>query len=75
MTLAKRLARLEKARVAQLADLADQPELVDPSELGLAPDILQRIAAAQAAGTCPQSLSDSDLEAVISAYDKAMGIA
>jgi hypothetical protein len=72
MSLAKRLARLEQARGAQLPD---QPDLADLSELGLAPDILQRIAAAHAAGTCPQSLSDSDLEAVIAAYDKAMGIA
>lgn len=61
MTLAKRLARLEQASGA--------PSLELP-ELDLAPELLRRIAAAQAAGTYPHALTDADLEAIVAAGDK-----
>ena len=62
MTLAKRLARLEQARGAP------SPEL---PELELAPELLERMEAAQAAGTYPHSLSTPDLIAIREAADKA----
>jgi len=37
------------------------------------PALLARIGAAQEAGTCPQSLSDADLRALLYAYDVMEG--
>jgi len=62
MKLHARLARLEHARPAQHAE---------PLALELAPDLAERIEAAQSARTFPQSLSDNDLQALIEAADKA----
>ena len=56
--LGKRLARLEANRPALGISCT-----VDMS--GLAPDVVARITAAMADGTFPQSLGDSDLEALV----------
>ena len=61
MTLAQRLVRLEQARGAP------SPEL---PKLDLAPELLRRIAAVQAAGTYPHALTDAELEAIVAAGDK-----
>lgn len=66
MKLAKRLARLEQARGAPLPELPP---------LELADDLVERIAAAKAAGTYPESLSTPDLMAIREAADKAWGCA
>jgi hypothetical protein len=42
-------------------------------DLDLPPDTCARIAAAQAAGTYPQSLPDGDLLAILHAHDAARG--
>ena len=65
MTLHARLAKLERNR--------PEPFAADGLELDLPPDLCARIAAAQAAGTFPQSLADADLEAIVAAGDVARG--
>lgn len=65
MTFQARIAKLERARPAQ------QP--ADPLVLDMAPDLEARITAAIQAGTCPQSLSDDDLQLLIGAADTAEG--
>ena len=62
MRLAGRIERLDQARGEP------SPEL---PELELAPELLERIEAAQAAGTYPHSLSTPDLWAIREAADKA----
>lgn len=64
MNLAGRIKRLEQMQGAPLPEIP---------ELDLAPDILLRIAATQAAGSYPQSLTNADLEAILAAVDKARG--
>jgi hypothetical protein len=61
MRLAGRIERLEQAHGGP------SPEL---PKLDLAPELLRRIAAAQAAGTYPHALTDADLEAIVAAGDK-----
>lgn len=41
--------------------------------LDLPPDLCARIAASQAAGTFPQSLATTDLEAIVAASDETRG--
>ena len=65
MTLHARLAKLERNR--------PQPFAASGLELDLPPDMCARIAAAQAAGTYPQSLADADLEAIVAAGDVTRG--
>jgi len=65
MTLGIRLSKLERNRPkACTASIAD---------LDLPLDLCARIAAAQAAGTFPQSLRDDDLLAIEAAGDKLRG--
>jgi hypothetical protein len=62
MKLHARINRLEATR----------PKAISCAELAfdLPADTCARIAAAQAAGTYPQSLSDEDLMAIVAAADK-----
>ena len=65
MMLCMRIDRLEASR----------PEAHAGSGLALdlSPDLCARIAASQAAGTFPQSLTYVDLEAILTAADVARG--
>ena len=63
MRLSTRLARLKRTRPEPLAAVG----------LDLPPHVRTRIAAAQAAGTYPQSLSDVDLSAIVAAGDVMRG--
>jgi len=84
MTLRKRIGTLERAHtiepggvVLDLTQLSAAAldamaqaygESLDCTDNFL-PALLARIGAAQEAGTCPQSLSDADLRALLYAYD------
>lgn len=61
------------ARIAQLERNRPAPSTGEALDLDLPPDMCERIEAAQAAGTFPQSLSDDDLRAVVDAADVAKG--
>jgi len=75
MTLRKRIWALDPSQLsaAALEAMAEAyGESLDCPDNFL-PALLARIDAAQEAGTCPQSLSDADLLALLYAYDAMEG--
>jgi hypothetical protein len=62
-----------RARIDRLQANRPKVEAGGLLTLDMPPDLCARIAKAQAAGTCPQSLCDADLSAILAAYDLARG--
>ncbi|MEI4235084.1 hypothetical protein [Roseovarius sp. D22-M7] len=61
------------ARIAKLERIHPAPVAGESLDIDLPPDISARIMAAKAAGTYPQSLADSDLQAIVRAADVVRG--
>lgn len=88
MTLRKRIGALERTHAIEPGGVALDPSQLSAAALeamaeaygesldcpdNFLPALLARIGAAQEAGTCPQSLSDADLLALLYAYDAMEG--